>query len=247
MTQSPPTSFLLSLKDQSVLLFDTILREDWSESSMVTEHPVAYERPVNDHIQPQSNKVTVTAVVSTTPLSRQIPVVASINALAAADSGNDRPRLARDWLRGHRDEVFTLFSVRTGITNLLALREMTYSIDNFARLVFVLGFTQIRRAEVQRIKLPPEVRRKPKTKPPEAKGEASTGAVKVQGASVFAGLTDAINGRAPSGAQAQELSALTGPLTKGAKKQWDGEQLVSTGTAGEFTDSAGDLVIITEE
>lgn len=115
-----------------VLTFDAILSARVSPVIDVTEHPVEDGQDVADHAQVRSLPMTITGIITATPLSIK-PAVAPLEA-------------AKSWFERNQGRLLTVIIPGAGIFSNCLLTRWGYVVDGLQRLVFDVGLKQVRLA-----------------------------------------------------------------------------------------------------
>jgi len=138
-----------------------------NEKQDVTEHPIAGDTPIADHIQRRFRSLTIVVCQTETPGPWQIP------ASNVVEDGRTYLEEAIEWLESYRTSELVYISDRGGVFSQIAIESYGYEWDSVARLVFTIQAKQIRRAREERVRLPPP---RPRGKPkPDLTPSVDTG------------------------------------------------------------------------
>lgn len=131
--------------DGQTLTFDATPRVSWQKNVSITDHPIEDGSTVSDHAQQQPDRVTLTGVVSDSPLG---------------EASTDRVREALAFLNeaGSRAELLELES-RFGVTGNWLLESWPHDVTQLRALAFEVSLRKVRIPSVQVVMLPrPQVR-----------------------------------------------------------------------------------------
>lgn len=155
--------------------FDVTMDEAHEWTNDVTTNQVEIGAPVTDHIQPQPDRLTITGMISDSPLNLEIQ--SEISALNGTD---ERAQTAFDFLRKMHEKRILL----TVYTKHKVYADMALASCNIPRSAgigmavnFTLQFMHVRLVSTQTVDVPPGISRKLDKK---AGGEAGAVAKKTQ-------------------------------------------------------------------
>ena len=142
----------------NTITFDNILEENYSESAIVTDHPITNSANVTDHRQVNPRILTIRALVTETPYEGyQNEFVAE--EYLFMDGWRSFRYLAA--IRANAPEPFTYISQRLGTHENYMLERMEYTVENARHLIINLELKEVSFAAAQRVDLPKvKVRRK---------------------------------------------------------------------------------------
>ncbi len=131
--------------DGQTLTFDATPVIGFQKSNTITDHPIEDGSVVSDHVQRQPDQVSLTGVVSETPLGAASP---------------DRVQEALRFLNeaGELGELLEMES-RFGLTGNWILESWPYDITQLRALAFEISLRQVRIATTELVMLPREVPR----------------------------------------------------------------------------------------
>lgn len=131
--------------DGQSLTFDATPTIGFQKSNTITDHPIEDGSLVSDHVQKQPDQVSLTGIVSDSPLGA---------------TGEYRVQDALRFLNeaGERGELLELES-RFGLTGNWILESWPYDITQLRALAFEVSLRQVRIATTEMIMLPREVPR----------------------------------------------------------------------------------------
>lgn len=134
-------------------------------SNEVASHPIAFQAPVTEHVQPLQDTFTVTlriVGVRTTLLPQFVN----------GPGGVDRFAAAFEFFKRNQTQVFTYFSPVYGEIKDLVLVSCPYPRTNVQHVDFACDFRVVRTAQIRTVQIPPERKKKPKGEGKKDKGEA---------------------------------------------------------------------------
>lgn len=129
------------------VILDTTESEEYRKGYTVTENPVEGDEPVSDHVQPQPDEVTLSGIISATPISdddiyvgRAEDILAQLKALAATR------------------EPFDFFGGVQSYTSMV-IQSIGITQDNDTGLStrYSLSLKQVRRARFREVDVPPSI------------------------------------------------------------------------------------------
>src|SRR5690606_9380320 len=131
--------------DGQSLTFDATPVIGFQKSNTITDHPIEDGSVVSDHVQKQPDQVSLTGIVSETPLGAASP---------------DRVQEALRFLNeaGERGELLEMES-RFGLTGNWILESWPFDITQLRALAFEVSLRQVRIATIELVMLPREVSR----------------------------------------------------------------------------------------
>jgi hypothetical protein len=144
---------------EKLLLLDAMLNETHSRSSEVTENPVESGAPVSDNIQPHANRLTLTCLVSNSPLN-----VDDVRETRAAEIWADLEQV-----RVNKQVVSVVTTLDVYENMAIESLEVPRDSSKGDCLYFTIGLKQIRTAQLVTVPAPV----KPNRKPVKKKGRAS--------------------------------------------------------------------------
>lgn len=121
---------------------------DHSFSAEVTTHPVSEGEDISDHVTPQADVITVTGIISRTPIN---PALISTPIIASGQVTNSRYQTAFDKLRDlkERPRLITLLTQRRQYDNMvLTSINITDDAGTGDSIQFTATFQHIRQVQV---------------------------------------------------------------------------------------------------
>ena len=174
--------------------FDVTMDEAHEWSNDVTTNQVEIGSPITDHIQPQPDRLTITGMISDSPLN--LETQSEISALVGAD---ERVQTAFDFLRKMHEKrlllvVYTKHKIYQDMA--LAACNIPRSAGVGQAINFTLQFTHVRVVSTQTVDVPPGISRKLDKKAGtdvkrKTQTQSKAGAVQnkaVQSSSILAGI-----------------------------------------------------------
>ena len=125
---------------------DTVIKEDYIEDVLVTEHPIEDGSVTSDHAQTLPRRIVVTCMVTETPISVDI-----LNA-----GGVQRMLDAREKLRGFVGKLLAYQSDRFGLFENMMIEGFPHSVETRRSYTFTISLKEVRIAEFASVSIPPE-------------------------------------------------------------------------------------------
>lgn len=133
------------------ITFDNILEENYSDSAIVTEHPIANSANVTDHRQVNPRVITLRALVTETPFEgkeNDIPLV-------SGERTGPRGWMYLQLVRSAANlGPMTYVSTRLGANRDYMMTRLEFSVENPLHLIFDMELKEVTFAEAQRVDLP---------------------------------------------------------------------------------------------
>lgn len=137
-------SFSIIRANGSSLSLDVAPAETYDHQLDITSHPVEDGVEITDHIQRRPRSITVTGLVTETPLGGNT-------------GGIGRVLNARAFLEAIEGEIVDLVTDRYGTLTGYALQSWPHQVRDLQDMPITLTFREIRTATIQSVTIPPEV------------------------------------------------------------------------------------------
>lgn len=125
---------------------DTVLKEDYIEDIIVTEHPIEDGSVTSDHAQRLPKRIVITCMVTESPISVDILTV----------DGLQRMLDAREKLDGFVGQLLDYQSDRFGLFTNMMIEGFPHSVETRRSYTFTISLKQIRIAQFASVSIPPE-------------------------------------------------------------------------------------------
>ena len=138
--------------DLGILIPDSVIREDYSPSANVTQHPVETGIGVSDHVQPLPLEITVTTRITASPSTLRLLDPSRSRAI-----GKARLQEALDFLTNAMEsgDLVTYVSVRYGIFASMLITGFPHSAITREEATIAVSLREVRFADFFVAVIPP--------------------------------------------------------------------------------------------
>jgi len=171
--QGKPSKTPIVAAGREVLTLDACTSQSHGRESTVTDHPVEDGADISDHIRPEAKRLSITGVVSATPIKGALEVLAE--ALSAALTGGRTTKAFDRLEKAMADRELVTVETSLMVYKDMAITSVTMprEVETGGDFVFSMELRQIRYATSETVIVPADALGKPKpgAEPAQAKAQ----------------------------------------------------------------------------